>query len=314
MNENRGRRPIVVGYDGSPQAHDALALGAAIAAATGDPLVLAGAYGPQEVVRDEALDLRRAEVLEQLGHAADSLPSDATFQVERRAVAGSSAAAALHELAEVEHPRALVLGSCHRGAVGRVLIGGVAERLLHGSPCPVAVAPRGLADRGPVELETLCVGFDGGAEGWTALQRAAQIAAGAGARVRVALALPPLVGTPAMPVFPAEIVEQRLKDAEIALYQAVNSVSRRVEPEGRLLRGDPAQLLADESAQGVDLLVVGSRGYGPLRRVLLGSVSTALMHSATCPVMVVPRTAEFDPSGEGLAGEDEVVPSGRARD
>ncbi|HSS43092.1 MAG TPA: universal stress protein [Solirubrobacterales bacterium] len=40
---------------------------------------------------------------------------------------------------------------------------------------------------------------------------------------------------------------------------------------------------------GADLLVAGSRNYGPVRRVLLGSVSTQLMHRAPCPVLVVPR-------------------------
>jgi len=271
--------------------------------------VLAGAYGPERVVRDEELDARGAEVLECLGEAADSLPSDASLQVERRAVASSSAAAALQELAEAEHPRALVLGSCHRGAVGRVVIGGVAERLLHGSPCPVVVAPRGLAEREPVRLGTVCVGFDGRAEGWTALQRGAQIAGAAGGRLRVAMVVPPLTGTPTMPVFPPEIVEERLKAAQIELDHAVRSVAKRLEPAAMLLRGNPAQQLADEASVAVDLLVVGSRGYGPLQRVLLGSVSTSLMHDAPCPVMVVPRTAEFDPSAAGLAGEDQLVGS-----
>jgi nucleotide-binding universal stress UspA family protein len=260
-------------------------------------------------VRDEELDARRAEVLERLSEAADSLPSDASLQVERRAVRGSSAAAALQELAEAEHPRAFVLGSCHRGAVGRVVIGGVAERLLHGSPCPVVVAPRGLAERGPVRLGTVCVGFDGRPEAWTALQRGAQIAAAAGGRLRVAMVVPPLAGTPTMAVFPPELVEERLKAAQIELEHAVHSVAKRLEPAARLLEGSPSQQLADEASVAVDLMVVGSRGYGPLQRVLLGSVSTSLMHSAPCPVMVVPRTAEFDPSGEGLAGEDQSVAS-----
>ena len=309
MSDSPEPHPIVVGYDGSPQAHDALALGAALAAATGEQLLLAGAYGPERVVRAEDLDARRAEVLQRLGEAADSLPSDASLQVERRAVASSSAAAALQELAEAEHPRALVLGSCHRGAVGRVVIGGVAERLLHGSPCPVVVAPRGLAERGPVRLGTVCVGFDGRAEGWTALQRGAQIAGAAGGRLRVAMVVPPLAGTPTMPVFPPEIVEERLKAAQIELDHAVRSVAKRLEPAAMLLRGNPAQQLADEASVAVDLLVVGSRGYGPLQSVLLGSVSTSLMHDAPCPVMVVPRTAEFDPSAAGLAGEDQLVGS-----
>ncbi|MBJ7348576.1 MAG: universal stress protein, partial [Thermoleophilaceae bacterium] len=43
---------------------------------------------------------------------------------------------------------------------------------------------------------------------------------------------------------------------------------------------------------GVDLLVVGSRGYGPVNTVLLGTVTGKLMRQAPCPVMAVPRSAE----------------------
>jgi nucleotide-binding universal stress UspA family protein len=297
-------RALVVGYDGSAQAHDALALGSALARATGDRVVLAGAYGPEAVLREEELDRRRAAVLEELAEAADLLPSDLPVPVERRALAGGSAAAALQELAEHEHPRALVLGSCHRGAIGRVLVGGVAERLLHGAPCPVVVAPRGLAEGGPIELRRVCAGFDGGPEAWTALQRAAQLAAAAGAELRVALVVPPLPPVPMMPVYPTELIDERKEAARTELDHAVRSLSQRVSAEPCLLEGDPAAKLAETAADGGDLLVVGSRGYGPLKHVLLGGVSTELMHSAPCAVMVVPRTAEFDPSGAGLAAAD----------
>ncbi len=156
----------------------------------------------------------------------------------------------------------------------------------------------------------MCVGFDGRPEGWTALASGgAQIAAAAGGRLRVAIVVPPLIGTPTTVVVPPEMVEERLKAAQVELDHAVHSVAKRLEPAGRLLRGSPGQQLAEEASAAVDLMVVGSRGYGPLQRVLLGSVSTSLMHSAPCPVMVVPRTAEFDPSGEGLAGEDQYVAS-----
>ena len=55
--------------------------------------------------------------------------------------------------------------------------------------------------------------------------------------------------------------------------------------------GDPARVLADESEE-LDLLVVGSRGYGPLRAVVLGGVAGRLVREAACPVIVLPRTAE----------------------
>ena len=57
----------------------------------------------------------------------------------------------------------------------------------------------------------------------------------------------------------------------------------------RLLIGDIVAELAD--AEGIDLLFVGSRGHGPVRRVLLGGLSSRLMRRATMPVVVVPRPA-----------------------
>ena len=55
--------------------------------------------------------------------------------------------------------------------------------------------------------------------------------------------------------------------------------------------GDPARLLAEQSEE-LDLLFVGSRGYGPLRAVVLGGVAGRLVREAACPVIVLPRTAE----------------------
>ena len=66
------------------------------------------------------------------------------------------------------------------------------------------------------------------------------------------------------------------------------------EASGRLLDGDAASEFAAASA-ALDLLVLGSRGYGPVRSVLLGSVSRALARSAACPVVVVPRGAAPQP-------------------
>jgi nucleotide-binding universal stress UspA family protein len=300
-------RPIVVGYEDTPQGRDALAMGVALAHATGDRLTLAAAYGPVALMSQDDLDARGAEVLDHLERVADTVKSDMPAALKVTAVPGPSAAAALQTLGEALDARALVLGSCHRGPVGRVLMGSVAERLLNGAPCPVVVAPRGVAEREEPRLRTICVGFDDRAEGWTALQRAAQIAGAAGAHLRVVMALPPLTGTAAVPTLPAEVVAERDRRAEIELARAVKSVSERLEAESRLIPGDPQVVLAQEAEAGVDLLVTGSRGYGPLRRVLLGSVSIALMRSAACPVMVVPRTAKFEPSSEGMAAEDEIA-------
>jgi nucleotide-binding universal stress UspA family protein len=56
------------------------------------------------------------------------------------------------------------------------------------------------------------------------------------------------------------------------------------------LHGDPARALAEEAGKGIDLMVLGSRGYGPVGRVLLGGVSTALVRMAPCSLLIVPRS------------------------
>jgi nucleotide-binding universal stress UspA family protein len=80
-------------------------------------------------------------------------------------------------------------------------------------------------------------------------------------------------------------------EAESQLRNVVADLDSGVPVEAEALVGDPAEVLRDFS-EGLDLLVVGSRGYGPLRAVLLGSVSRRLMTEAHCPVIVVPRGVE----------------------
>jgi nucleotide-binding universal stress UspA family protein len=64
--------------------------------------------------------------------------------------------------------------------------------------------------------------------------------------------------------------------------------------EPLLLHGEPAEVLA-EGASDVDLLLLGSRGYGPVKGTMLGSVSARVMAAAPCPVIVIPRGAGSRP-------------------
>jgi nucleotide-binding universal stress UspA family protein len=54
--------------------------------------------------------------------------------------------------------------------------------------------------------------------------------------------------------------------------------------------GEPASILS-EASEDLDLLVLGSRGYGPMRSVLVGGVAGRVVRDAACPVIVLPRTA-----------------------
>jgi nucleotide-binding universal stress UspA family protein len=74
------------------------------------------------------------------------------------------------------------------------------------------------------------------------------------------------------------------------VQQVVAELDPRAEAETVLLSGDAAEELVRASFSA-DLMVLGSRGYGTLRGVLLGSVSQRVVRGAACPVMVIPRTA-----------------------
>jgi nucleotide-binding universal stress UspA family protein len=74
-----------------------------------------------------------------------------------------------------------------------------------------------------------------------------------------------------------------------ALEYAAAGVSPELEPRTVLLEGAVVESLAALGPDDVDLLVCGSRGYGPARRVLLGGVSSRLIRRARLPVAVVPR-------------------------
>jgi nucleotide-binding universal stress UspA family protein len=79
------------------------------------------------------------------------------------------------------------------------------------------------------------------------------------------------------------------KEYQEALDRALVGLPEEVRATGELLYGEVVDELSVVGERGVDLLVCGSRGYGPVRRVLLGTVSAALLRQASVPVLVVPR-------------------------
>ena len=91
------------------------------------------------------------------------------------------------------------------------------------------------------------------------------------------------------------------------LDEAMNALPAAARGGGEVLHGKPAEQLAEAGA-GLDLLVCGSRGYGPARAILLGSVSHALAHRSRCPLLVLPHEAGdtlatlVAPAAEATAG------------
>jgi len=279
---------LLVGFDGSDGGRDALELTRALALAAEDGasvlVVAVIPYGPLPVDFSE-LGSKEAAAAESLFEEARERLKG--LEVQTRGFGGSSPAEAITDLAEAEQGDLVVVGSPHRGALGRALIGSVAENLLHGSPCAVVVAPRGYAEMRHDPFRQIAVAYDGTPESKAALHRAEALAAPSNEVIRIFTVVAPPVAIPGgigyAPIDPP--------DPDRILTEGVNSVDSGLAAHGQRLDGPPAATLAEACEDDVDLLVVGSRRYGPLMRVLLGSVSTQLVRMAPCPVLVVPRPA-----------------------
>jgi nucleotide-binding universal stress UspA family protein len=290
-------RSILVGFEGRPEAADALGLGRAIAEQTGATLVVATVlpYRPSPALGRETFDGWLSGDTTRLFDPIMPQLEGLDFSVH--ALGGGSPARKLGELAEDEQVDLIVVGSTHRGTLGRVYPGSVGERLLHGATCPVAVAPRGLATAG-WRLERLGVAYDGSDEGRGAVDHAAALAHHVGVPLRIIGVVDPFVPAPFDRAVPREIEaatkhgetvgERRRRILSELLRQAVAKQSSVVDAGYELLEGDPPEQLISASS-GLDLLVLGSRCYGPLRHVLLGGVSAAVTRGAHCPTIVVPR-------------------------
>ena len=285
LTEQRPMR-LLVGLDDREGGRDALELARVLASEEGDSLVvvtvLFGGPLPMEYAllsEDEA-----GEAGPLLEEAREKL---AGLDVETRAYGGGSPAGILTTLAEREDFDAIVVGSPHRGPLGRVFIGSVASSLLNGSPADVAVAPAGYAQADHETFRDIAVGYDGSPEAKVALRRAEDLSKRSNARITLVTVVKPPVAPPVMvPSAPAPEIPLQ---PERVINEGIRSVDDCLAAESIRLDGDPAIELAGACEDGVDMLVVGSRGYGPLTRVLVGSVSRRVIQKAPCPVLAVRR-------------------------
>jgi nucleotide-binding universal stress UspA family protein len=269
---------IIVGYDGTRRGEDAFALGALLAKETGISLLVAHVTGEQPKWTNIDRDYQRS-LRGRLGDVFGRVKEAAAAQGVRYETASFSSVAparGLRDLAKSVENALLVLGSTHRGSLGRVFIGSVGQQLLEDAPCAVAVAPRGFEKAADRQLSSLGVGFDGSPEANVALRHADALAGTLDASLRAIAAV------------------KRRESAGADLGETVRELSQRpgtaLQPELELVRGDPASALS-KAAADLDLLITGSRGHGPMRHAVVGSVAAKLMRTSPSPVLVVPRGA-----------------------
>jgi nucleotide-binding universal stress UspA family protein len=201
----------------------------------------------------------------------------------------SSAAAGLQKEAVARSAAVVVLGSSNRSVLGRVMPGGTADRLLSGSPVPVAVAPHGYADRETARAP-IGVGFDGSSEALRAAAWGADLARRSGASLQLLAVQSQLMfgSVVAGGAYGTKTVNQVMAEQ---LQSQTEQLAATLSAEPRVFRGEAGKALVEHS-EPLDLLVLGSRGYGPVKSVLLGSVSSYVMRHAGCPVLVVPRSGD----------------------
>jgi nucleotide-binding universal stress UspA family protein len=280
---------IVVGIDGSEQSRAAVRWAAAEARRHDAPLKILTAYswnGPAEALGGvgELPDVI-AQQFDQMATAAaaEARALEPGIDVSGAAVIGDPAST----LRRAGRTAAmLVVGNRGRGGLASLLLGSVSQQIATHATCPVVVV-RGRRETpsGPIT-----VGVDGSASAQRALAPAFDQAQRRGCGLLAVRSYPlsmPSIGmaVPPLPYDPDAASRDAARELDATLtpwrdkYPAVR-VKVLIEP------GSPAKNLIDVSSEAA-LVIVGSRGHGPLVGSLLGSVGQQLLHHADCPVMIV---------------------------
>ena len=243
---------ILVGYDGTKGGRDALSLARALVAVEGASLILATALELDPLATPTtAYERATAEAEEKISAAA------------REQLAGSAGGEPpfkLRTAGGVSPPRALVEFAEDERA--DVIVLGSTHREGLGRVLPGSVGERILHDA-PCAVMVAPSGFADQSGGEHPIR---SIGVGYDGRTE----------------------STHARDVAASLANDLGAEVEEITVEEG--QGDPAELLAARSKE-LDLLVVGSRGHGPVHQIVLGSVSSEVMRSSACPVLVVPRSA-----------------------
>ncbi len=280
------RRPVAVGYDGSRHAREAVTWAAAEAVRRNVPLrvVYAANYpgmtlGPGPGLLDRspgALDAAEEVTAEGVTVALEARPG---LHVTGVTEVTSPADTLVRAGAEAE---LLVIGTRGHGRVLGPLLGSVATTVTARAPFPVVVVRAGAGSPRPGHVRDLVVGTDGSPAADGAVRFAAEHAAATASPLRI------VTGTEEQA--PAEARPDRLRDAAQQIVDKARRMVHRTHP-GLIVttsveRGPADRVLVDAS-RTARLIVVGSRGRGAVRAMVLGSVSRAVIRGAHSPVAVV---------------------------
>ncbi len=274
---------VLVGVDGRPNGRDAIALASQLTNPNGK-LTLAhvhsGDLRPSHAIAPGLIREEREashKLLEQERATAD-------VKAELISIVSMSPGRGLHEQAEEQNADLIVVGSCSHGTFGRAMLGDDTRAALNGAPCAVAIAPLGYAEH-PTPIAKVGVAYNSSPESEAALAMARTLAAPTRATVHAleVVMIPTVAYTGIMPPAIGESIDLMTQEANSRMKELADV-------EGHAVYGLAGEELAAFGDQ-VDLLVVGSRGYGPVKRLVLGSTSDYLERHARCSLLVLPRVS-----------------------
>lgn len=282
---------LVVGYLATPGGADAVALGARLARTLGAELELcivlpADRGGVARLAIGDFDDHLTEQAQKWLDEAA--VPSDVVAR-SHVSFTESFADGLIREVERLEAD-AVVVGGSGGGLAGPFSLGSVVNELLHSSPVPVVVAPRGArhTDVDRVREVTCAIGERQGAD--RLLRTAVRFSKAAGTPLRLAslVALDPTYGhlrgdTDAVRERALEHAQETLEAAKSALPEAIPVTSTIV--DGATVEDAVSKL----DWRDGDLIMVGSSRLSAPKRLFLGSTAAKMLRVLDVPMMVVPR-------------------------
>ena len=307
-------RPVLLCYDGSPDARRAIEGAAALFGGRRaivahvwqslSGLLLGGDVDELSGVLREAateLDSSDAKEADRVAREGAEIASGLGFEAIPRAVCGERKLwSALTDLAEQEDCAAVVVGARGLSPVKSALLGSVSQAVLQHSSRPVLVVP---LDEGPGEQGgPALLAYDGSDPARAAIETAGGLLPARQAAVIAVWRSAADVSSAALAAAPSGVVHEAAARADEALHRNAQQTAE----EGAVLAraagfeqvqataaravgniGSTLASAAEERAAG--LLVLGSRGRGMLAVFVLGSVSRTVAAHAPVPVLVVPR-------------------------
>jgi len=282
---------LTVGYLATPTGDDGVALAAALTRtfdATIDVVLIVRHELPDgHPGRGQYQEILLERGLHWINGAVDALkPTGA--DVHANVVIGDSLAESLIHFAEDHHTDLIVVGGARDGVFGGHVIGPVSSALLHNSPIPVALAPRGYADDPPEQITAVTAAIPARAGDDNPLPFAITLASAAELPIRMVS----LVSSEHL----AEADKlAELRQMQITAAEENMAVAARALPDSPEIESLVAEGMTLESAlkkltwKDSDLLIVGSSRFAAPKRIFLGSTASRILAGTAAPVIVIPR-------------------------